>query len=463
MNVTDTASASGSLLLDLQTGGASQFRVNKFGTAYINGGIYVTNDTGVQILTNSGMFVFGLVQDLLLGRNAAASLRLGNADAAAPVAQTLGVQSVVAGTTNTAGTNFTIKGSAGTGTGAGGSIIFQTAAAGSSGTSQNAFATALTINSSKQNILDPGTAALPTLTWSNDVSTGFYKSATSIVDLTIGGTQTFRWSANGFFFTTSTGQVAVSSGGSFAFSSGTAGAAGADLAIYRDAANTLALRNGTNAQTFNVYNTYTDASNYERGALYWSSNLLILSAQGAGTGSVRQVVLSGNAVNINPAVGGWIFNSSGHLTVSVDNTYDIGASGANRPRDVYVARHISCNGYIQPSYVRLTDGVNEVRIYRAGNGVMTLYNAAETDFNRIQFGGTTSSFPALKRNSTALETKLADDSAYAPHAMQYLDVTDGITAPASATGRARIYVDTADGDLKVIFADGTVKTIVTDT
>lgn len=81
----------------------------------------------------------------------------------------------------------------------------------------------------------------------------------------------------------------------------------------------------------------------------------------------------------------------------------------------------------------------------------------------IQFGGETSSFPALKRNSTALETKLADDTAYAPHAMQYLDVTDGVTAPASATGRARIYVDTADGDLKVIFADGTVKTIVTDT
>jgi hypothetical protein len=95
-------------------------------------------------------------------------------------------------------------------------------------------------------------------------------------------------------------------------------------------------------------------------------------------------------------------------------------------------------------------------------GVAALVDPSGSDFNRLQFGGTTSSYPALKRNSTALETKLANDSAYAPHAMQYLDVTDGITAPASATGRARIYVDTADGDLKVIFADGTVKTIVTD-
>lgn len=43
-----------------------------------------------------------------------------------------------------------------------------------------------------------------------------------------------------------------------------------------------------------------------------------------------------------------------------------------------------------------------------------------------------------------------------------LRITDGITAPGAQTGLATIYVDTADGDLKVVFADGTVKTIVTD-
>lgn len=44
-----------------------------------------------------------------------------------------------------------------------------------------------------------------------------------------------------------------------------------------------------------------------------------------------------------------------------------------------------------------------------------------------------------------------------------LALIDGITAPVALTGHAQIYVDTADGDLKVIFADGTVKTIVVDT
>jgi hypothetical protein len=42
-------------------------------------------------------------------------------------------------------------------------------------------------------------------------------------------------------------------------------------------------------------------------------------------------------------------------------------------------------------------------------------------------------------------------------------VTDGITAPTAIVGLAFIYVDTADGDLKVRFGDGTTKTIVTDT
>lgn len=45
------------------------------------------------------------------------------------------------------------------------------------------------------------------------------------------------------------------------------------------------------------------------------------------------------------------------------------------------------------------------------DGVITLENNAGTSFTRLQFGGTTSSFPALKVNGTALNVRLADDSA----------------------------------------------------
>lgn len=44
-----------------------------------------------------------------------------------------------------------------------------------------------------------------------------------------------------------------------------------------------------------------------------------------------------------------------------------------------------------------------------------------------------------------------------------LNIADGVIAPATQAGRAIIYVDDADGDLKVKFGDGTVKTIATDT
>lgn len=43
-----------------------------------------------------------------------------------------------------------------------------------------------------------------------------------------------------------------------------------------------------------------------------------------------------------------------------------------------------------------------------------------------------------------------------------LGIADGIVAPSTISGRAQIYVDTADGDLKIKFGDGTTKTIVVD-
>lgn len=45
------------------------------------------------------------------------------------------------------------------------------------------------------------------------------------------------------------------------------------------------------------------------------------------------------------------------------------------------------------------------------DGVITLYNAALSDFTRLQFGGATSSFPAIKRSGATLAFRLADDSA----------------------------------------------------
>lgn len=70
-----------------------------------------------------------------------------------------------------------------------------------------------------------------------------------------------------------------------------------DLQLWRDAANTLAQRNGVNAQTLRVYNTFTDASNYERGVMQWSGNILTIGAEGLGTGAVTPRVVNFIASN----------------------------------------------------------------------------------------------------------------------------------------------------------------------
>jgi hypothetical protein len=238
------------------------------------------------------------------------------------------------------------------------------------------------------------------------------------------------------------GGIGVAANYSIIWSSVTGGAAdiniagNGDLFLTRDAADTLAQRNGVNAQALRLYNTFTDASNYERGKIEWASNVLRIGTEKAGTGTARALELQ----------------TDGATRLTIGTT-----GGLTTSSNIFVS------GDVRVDAAKYFYWTGRSLISSPADSQVLLQNQAGTDFNRLQFGGMTSSFPSLKRNSTALETKLADDSAYAPHAMQYLDVTDGVTAPAAATGRARIYVDTADGDLKVIFADGTIKTIVTDT
>ena len=83
--------------------------------------------------------------DLLFRRRAAANWAFGAADASSAVAQTTSVQSVVAGTSNTAGALWSLDGSQGTGTGNGGAIRIRTAPAGSTGTAQNGYVDSLLV------------------------------------------------------------------------------------------------------------------------------------------------------------------------------------------------------------------------------------------------------------------------------------------------------------------------------
>lgn len=94
-------------------------------------------------------------------------------------------------------------------------------------------------------------------------------------------------------------KVALNSGQTLSWTnSGTNNDATQVLQLHRDADDTLAQRRSTNAQAFRVYNTYTDASNYERLGLYWSSNVLRLETEKAGTGSNRALDLRGGGFSM---------------------------------------------------------------------------------------------------------------------------------------------------------------------
>ena len=67
------------------------------------------------------------------------------------------------------------------------------------------------------------------------------------------------------------------------------------------------------------------------------------------------------------------------------------------------------------------------------DGVIKLSNNGQTDFTRLQFGGTTSSFPAIKRNATALNFRLADDSADAPITAAAATFSGAVTVPGVTT------------------------------
>lgn len=109
--------------------------------------------------------------------------------------------------------------------------------------------------------------------------------------------------------------------------------------------NLIEQRNSTTAQTHAVYNTYTDASNYERVSLLWSANEAFLRIQAAGTGVTTRGLKIYTPSSGDITLGcfdtaRWkLEGSSGHWVPVSDDTYEMGTA-ALRPRYVRASRAI---------------------------------------------------------------------------------------------------------------------------
>lgn len=190
-------------------------------------------------------------------------------------------------------------------------------------------------------------------------------------------------------------------------------------------------KNTTVGGSIAVYGSYT-ATDYYGGTITSTDGALTIAATTLGTGADAQNIL------FTPA-------GTGYVGFGADNTYDIGASAANRPRAVYVAGGGTFGGLLSGTSSYMTDeiqGGTTVRIYittgefrtrsagqfqfssdttgygspdaviaRSGAGIIILGNAGTiTDFSRLQFGGTTSSFGALARDGAGLRVVTADSN-----------------------------------------------------
>jgi hypothetical protein len=114
-------------------------------------------------------------------------------------------------------------------------------------------------------------------------------------------------------------------------------------------------------------------NNYERGFIRYSTNILQIGHEAGGTGNASRVIS---------------IRTAGAESVYID------ASGLYPVNAFGIKSKLYCSS---PS-----------------DGVLTLNDWNSTGAIRVQFGGTTSSFPAIKRSSTVLQSRLADDSAFCP-------------------------------------------------
>lgn len=259
-----------------------------------------------------------------------------------------------------------------------------------------------------------GDSTNPGFAFASSTNTGFKQS---------GGTITFVNAGNNNL--ECGGNVTLGSGVGLYWNIGTY-----DLSLFRDAADTLAQRRGTNAQNSRVYNKDDGAGNTEYLQLGWSGDICIIGPTKTGSGTPRSVNFHGANFNFLS------YNEGTYQRVALG---DLGLNAGTG------------------------------RLSSAGDGLIRLSDSNDTDFGRLQFGGTTSSFPALKKSGTTLQVRLADDSAFADLSFRNVIAQSGytemveMTAPsAGAANTARLFVeDNGSGKSRMMvqFASGAAQQV----
>ncbi len=229
-------------------------------------------------------------------------------------------------------------------------------------------------DTNNQLLMGDGTSANPSYSFGSQVNTGIYRAAANDISFSSNGSRTVAISGADIYMLAATPSIRMG--------------ASSDAILIYEAADTLAMRRTTSPQTFRAYNTFTNSTNYERGVMKFASNVFILGTEILGTGTARNVVVSAAGaaqVRLNTnATDWWIVNSSGHFLAAVDNSNDIGASGATRPRNLYLGSKMAQYNSVT------TTGMGVPAIY--GTGRSTAQTSAVASVAAYTVGAADGSF-----------------------------------------------------------------------
>jgi len=168
-----------------------------------------------------------------------------------------------------------------------------------------------------------------------------------------------------------------------------------------------------------------------------------LDSAGTITGGTIQTALTGERVVIDSS-GIDSFDDSDNLRVTLfrENLIFKDAAGAT-----VATLGSTVDGYQVLSTSTVTIAVNNnIELYSdfndTGSGSIVMGKRILPSSDSVDIGSTSTNFRDIHHSVSAM--------------------VDGITAPGTVSGRAQIYVDSADGDLKVKFGDGFVRVIAAD-
>jgi hypothetical protein len=150
----------------------------------------------------------------------------------------------------------------------------------------------------------------------------------------------------------------------------------------------------------------------------------------AGNSSFRpfniEYTLSASGVNTATATGIFLNATETALNGMTHNLMDLQVGGVSRFRGTNAGALVLASGLTAVDNILTSGGDiqasgvsaevkfgSRIRLSASADGVMLVRNNAGTSFTRLQLGGTTNAFPAIKRNGSEIDFRLADDSGFA--------------------------------------------------